>query len=266
MSDVSRGPAEPSDIFANESELEADLILLEHLKAGRKAFVEQLCSASRTQTEAVLAVLRMESTYLIAEFFDLIRAHGIDSADQLQRLAELHNHYISELIKDTERATRFGLSTDRLLDAIFTGDTMPRLIQQWVDRPGALDQSNLARFLVTLMSAESCRKIVVACEQAGFLERERTRTGATVVRSTGIMEGIFARGVRSLRLCDRGRSTSRRDGVTPSAPVRSYGRQQTKGPVTEYGAGPHIWLRGLDLNQRPSGYEPDELPGCSTPR
>src|SRR5204863_4546760 len=26
------------------------------------------------------------------------------------------------------------------------------------------------------------------------------------------------------------------------------------------------WLRGLDLNQGPSGYEPDELPGCSTPR
>ena len=27
-----------------------------------------------------------------------------------------------------------------------------------------------------------------------------------------------------------------------------------------------IWLRGLDLNQRPFGYEPNELPGCSTPR
>ena len=26
------------------------------------------------------------------------------------------------------------------------------------------------------------------------------------------------------------------------------------------------WLRGADLNRRPSGYEPDELPGCSTPR
>jgi len=25
-------------------------------------------------------------------------------------------------------------------------------------------------------------------------------------------------------------------------------------------------LRGLDLNQGPSGYEPDELPDCSTPR
>src|SRR5229473_5964475 len=29
---------------------------------------------------------------------------------------------------------------------------------------------------------------------------------------------------------------------------------------------PDDWLRGRDLNPRPSGYEPDELPGCSTPR
>ena len=26
------------------------------------------------------------------------------------------------------------------------------------------------------------------------------------------------------------------------------------------------WLRGFDLNKQPSGYEPDELPGCSTPQ
>ena len=27
-----------------------------------------------------------------------------------------------------------------------------------------------------------------------------------------------------------------------------------------------IWLRGRDLNPRPLGYEPNELPDCSTPR
>ena len=27
-----------------------------------------------------------------------------------------------------------------------------------------------------------------------------------------------------------------------------------------------VWLREMDLNHRPLGYEPNELPNCSTPR
>ncbi len=30
--------------------------------------------------------------------------------------------------------------------------------------------------------------------------------------------------------------------------------------------GRNFWLRGVDLNHRPLGYEPNELPGCSTPQ
>ncbi len=42
--------------------------------------------------------------------------------------------------------------------------------------------------------------------------------------------------------------------------------QNDEAPEIALISGASAWLRGLDLNQRPLGYEPNELPGCSTPR
>ena len=79
--------------------------------------------------------------------------------------------------------------------------------------------------------------------------------------------------ISDLECTQGGRLTEMAHGDGRPGPVSSWahcghtgGFQTHQGPTT-CAVGPCFrWLRGLDLNQRPLGYEPNELPGCSTPR
>ena len=188
-----------NDIFADATGLESDLVLLESLRWARKDFLDRICEESVSRDADVLSTLRLEATYQVAEFLYLLRARGVESEEQIRMLAELHNQYVVDLTKDPAKAARLGLSRDRLLDAIFTADTLPRLVHHWAERPGTLDQSNLARFLAALMSTETCRKVLVACGEAGFLVRDRSPHGTILVRSVGTLERLFAQSLRDLR-------------------------------------------------------------------
>src|ERR1700727_1809892 len=58
-----------------------------------------------------------------------------------------------------------------------------------------------------------------------------------------------------------------RTRLRPPGAVLMTNLGAAEGPVPR--TGPYLrlpWWRGQDSNLRPSGYEPDELPDCSTPR
>ncbi|CAN7724798.1 hypothetical protein LJR220_001737 [Bradyrhizobium sp. LjRoot220] len=177
-----------------------ELALLENLRWSRKEFVDRVCASSQSADAKVLGVLRLEATYQLAEFYFLLRARGIETEADIERLAELHNQYVVDIMKDAAKMDRLGISRERALESMFTADTMPRLLQHWRESVGAIDQSNLARLLMSVMSTETCRKVVVACAESGFLERKRTPYGTVLVFSNGTLETIFGNCLRDLRM------------------------------------------------------------------
>ena len=181
------------------SEVARDVALVEAVGWAKKVFFDRLCEASLSVEQSLIETIRLETTYDFCRFYFLIWAQNFEADEDIVRLAEAHNDYIGELLKSKARMEAMGLREDRLLQAIFTSDTLPRLRQTWRDEPGTIDQSNLARLLVLTMSTEQTRKIVLACEAAGFLNRRKTPFGTMVVSSTGIMERIFGSHVRDLR-------------------------------------------------------------------
>ena len=74
------------------------------------------------------------------------------------------------------------------------------------------------------------------------------------------LRSLFLRGLK--RILPMGRRWREGDDKKALNGAFLWETRNKKTPVRVF----NNWLRGPDLNRRPSGYEPDELPGCSTPR
>src|SRR5574342_436296 len=66
--------------------------------------------------------------------------------------------------------------------------------------------------------------------------------------------------------CAAMHGTTSRAAVDTPAQFSKLSKDESPGQMSVRACGRFLWLRGLDLNQRPLGYEPNELPDCSTPR
>ncbi len=115
-----------NDIFSDEAAIDADLLLQECLLWSRAELFDRLTAASLSQTQATLEMLRLDAISQFVEFFYLIRARKIETTQQITQLAEIHNEHIELLCRDAPKMKRLALRKDRLLDAIFTSDTLPR--------------------------------------------------------------------------------------------------------------------------------------------
>jgi hypothetical protein len=184
---------------SSDSEERKDIAVLQAYRQSRVDFNLRVVEASKDQSDGILAALRSDSTYQLAEFYYLLRGFKIRSAADLDQLIDRHNDYVSALLSDKQKMNRMGLSSERLLSAIFDGETKPRVLKIWADEPGALDQSSLARLLVAVMSDETARRTIVACASAGFFLRHNSIFRITLVKSTGTLEDIFGSCLRSVR-------------------------------------------------------------------
>ena len=191
---------------SKDNDVAKDIAALQAYRQARLNFNARIVEASQNKASDVLTALRSDATHQLAEFYYLLSGFGIKTIAEFDQLVERHNDYVASLLDNPDKMHRMGLSRERLLSAIFDGETRPRLLKIWSDDPGALDQSTLARFLVAVMSDETARKTVVACGKAGLLNRQNSVFRIVLVKSNGMLEQTYGQCLRELRLAIEGNS------------------------------------------------------------
>ena len=188
-----------ADPFAEHGETMRDIRTCETLHEARAAFQEALVADAAVQERHFVRQLRQEPVFQMAEFFYLIRAFRLDSEAKIRRYAELHNRHLEALRSDPAKLHRLGLSPTRAEKGLFAPENIPKLVENYRSGEGAIDQSDLSRLLIEVMSPETCRKTAVVLTRAGYLERRHSPYRSVLIRSSGTMERIFARSLRHVR-------------------------------------------------------------------
>ena len=174
----------------------------------------------------------------------------------------------SNAVREGARAelARGDRAVDRLVQAFLDGATPVRTVK---DRMAQLEarkevlEAQLAQGEGVKVSVHpSMPASTRACGQSAGCARER----GCQAEAAEIMRALIDKIVLTPVCRDARRPC--RSPYTATSPASSASPQKQKGRSTRAALwwSAQNWLRGQDSNLRPSGYEPDELPDCSTPR
>jgi len=178
-----------------------DVALLLALREARQRVVEQLAEcAENADAFARLVASQRDVVFLVAEFFYALRAMKISSPETVAAFIESHNRHIDERLQ-SEFKNKVGGLADRLKEGRFGAGAI-RMVQLTLAQHGRLElsQSDVARFLVEVMSDETCRKVLTGLCEAGLLRTRREEINrAVMIWSDGVLEAAFGRHLAEMR-------------------------------------------------------------------
>lgn len=175
-----------------------ELQLLAAVREARAIFFRNIVSAGIQHQEARskelaaedIGLLRSDNTIQIAEFYYLVEEYRLADAKKIRMFLERHNRDMRALLEDKEALRRQSLSPQRIQEAIFHELQIDKVADNIVKNQIHLDQSDLARLLAPVISAETCRKTVVALGNTGLLTRRRLGQVLIIV-SNGSLEKYY---------------------------------------------------------------------------
>jgi hypothetical protein len=179
-----------------------DVALLVAIREARQRTMDRLagCASDLQAFERLISAQR-DLVFLIAEFFYALKAMDISSPDKVIAFIEKHNQHIDRRC-NTEFTGKVGGLADRLRQSKF-GPAAIRMIQLSLKDRGrlVLSQSDIARFLVEVMSDESCRRVISGLCEAGLLVRQEEKANKAILvwSERGVLEAAFGRHLAELR-------------------------------------------------------------------
>ena len=179
----------------------SDVEVVIAMRSARLAFSDGILAAARTERRDFRQRLKSDSVFQIAEFFFLLKCHGIRTARQVAEFARLHNEHLARVIASPEKLERLDRTRSQVDGASFSEVGIEKLVENFRRKPPSFDQSDLCRFLVTQQSFESCRKSLRVLRDVKLLDETRIAYGSKILHSPGTLEQVYRSHVDAL--CSR---------------------------------------------------------------